>query len=315
MIAQTGKTPLSQQHVNMICDELLLQRRQFGGSDQNYAFAKGMHPTTFSQLKNGARSPELMSLTKWLSVADSLGIDLERRPWQLAETEVYKSIRNDVISCKRYSKAMMLVDDPEIGKTTTGKHLARTLENCFYLDCSQSKSRGEFIRSLGAILGVKETSLQAMRSGIKVTLKYLDRPVVILDEAGDLQYTAFLDLKEFWNATDGQCGWYMMGADGLKTIIDRGMRLEKVGYREIFSRFSSKYMSIVPKSKSDRTKFYNKLIKDVLSKNCDDAKLVRDITRRCIANDGLKSNIDEIGDLGGLRRAETLLLLEEDERV
>ncbi len=41
-------------------------------------------------------------------------------------------------------------------------------------------------------------------------------PLVVLDEAGDLQYEAFLELKALWNATEMCCGWYMMGADGLR---------------------------------------------------------------------------------------------------
>ena len=47
-------------------------------------------------------------------------------------------------------------------------------------------------------------------------LRTIDTPLVILDEAGDLQYEAFLELKALWNATERCCAWYMMGADGLK---------------------------------------------------------------------------------------------------
>lgn len=47
-------------------------------------------------------------------------------------------------------------------------------------------------------------------------LRSIEHPLIILDEAGDLQYEAFLELKALWNATERCCAWYMMGADGLK---------------------------------------------------------------------------------------------------
>ncbi len=70
--------------------------------------------------------------------------------------------------------------------------------------------------------------------------------LIIIDEAGDLDYPAFLELKAFWNATEGSCGWFMIGADGLRTKIESGIHSRRVGFREIFSRFSESYASVVP---------------------------------------------------------------------
>ena len=55
-----------------------------------------------------------------------------------------------------------------------------------------------------------------VKANIKYYLKLLPSPIVIIDEAGDLDSKAFLELKEFWNATENACGWYMIGADGLR---------------------------------------------------------------------------------------------------
>ena len=98
----------------------------------------------------------------------------------------------------------------------------------------------------------------------------LPNPMIIIDEAGDLDYNAFLVLKELWNATEGTCGWYMMGADGLRNKIERGIAHKQVGYKEIFSRYSERYTSVVPSGTTDRMSFYRKLITDVLSVNMTD---------------------------------------------
>ncbi|KAA6312859.1 hypothetical protein EZS27_036275, partial [termite gut metagenome] len=77
-------------------------------------------------------------------------------------------------------------------------------------------------------------------------LKTLPTPMIILDEAGDLDYAAFLEIKALWNATEMCCGFYMMGADGLKEKIRRSIAGKKVGYTELFSRFGKRYGKAVP---------------------------------------------------------------------
>ena len=68
----------------------------------------------------------------------------------------------------------------------------------------------------------------AERDALLAYLRTIDTPLVILDEAGDLQYEAFLELKALWNATERCCAWYMMGADGLKEKINRAIEGKKV---------------------------------------------------------------------------------------
>lgn len=130
----------------------------------------------------------------------------------------------------------------------------------------------------------------------------LTNPIIIVDEAGDLQNDVFLLLKELWNATEGICGWYMIGAVGLKTKIANGIRNEKPGFEELFSRYSDRYTSAVPIGKEDRILFYKKLISDVLRVNMMDQTKLEEIVKRCLVDNGK-------GQISGLRRAEGLLIL------
>ena len=77
----------------------------------------------------------------------------------------------------------------------------------------------------------------------------------MLDEAGDLQYEAFLELKALWNATERCCAWYMMGADGLKEKINRAIEGKKVGYTEMLSRYGDTYSKVTPDDAKEREKF------------------------------------------------------------
>jgi hypothetical protein len=287
-----------------IARRLLDSRNTYGGEDAGYAAKFGINPSVYSTIKNGGSIEKLISDSKWIDIAGALNFDISERNWKVCKTEVYLCIEEQVLFCKEHAKAMMFVDACEIGKTFTAKHLATTLENCFYVDGSQCKTKTSFIRALSKSLGLGEKgTFTDAKDKIVRYLRALDQPVVIIDEAGDLEGAAFLEIKALWNATDGLCGWYMMGADGLRAKINMGIKSEKVGYTEIFSRFSGKYQSIVPINKDDRRAFQTKLLMDVLKPNTDSSTDLKAIVNKCLANDGK-------GELGGLRRAESLVILQ-----
>ena len=282
--------------------ELMDIRTRYGGSDAAFAKQQGINSSVWSRLKNG-ETEGLLKDTQWLNLGRELNISMNQRRWNMARTQVFEAISEDVKFCQTHSKGMVLVDDCAIGKTFSAKYLSKTLNNCFYLDGSQCKTKNLFIRAFAKAIGLDSTGrISDIKANIKYYLRMLDTPVIILDEAGDLEYTAFLELKEFWNATEGVCGWYLMGADGLKAKMERGISYKKVGYRELLSRYSDKYMKIIPTDRHERLAFYRKMISDVLEVNVSDKKQIPSLVTKCLATDAT-------GDIGGLRRAETLLIL------
>ena len=98
-------------------------------------------------------------------------------------------------------------------------------------------------------------------------VKSLHQPLIILDEAGDLQYEAFLELKALWNALENACGWYMMGADGLRAKIERSIDCRKVGYTELFSRFGDAYRQVTPLDGEERKTFLMRQVVEVAKLN------------------------------------------------
>jgi len=139
------------------------------------------------------------------------------------------------------------VDEADIGKTFAAKHYCKRNRNAVYIDASQVKSRQRFVRHLAREFGVGHQGRYAdVYDDLVFLVKTLETPLVVIDEAGDLSYPAFLELKALWNATSGHCGWYMMGADGLKAKVERNIRGQKVGYTELFSRFGSRFQKVSP---------------------------------------------------------------------
>lgn len=298
---------INQEFKDKVFDEIINQRQNFGGTDSAYANSLGIKAAVYSRIKNGERDG-LLSDSNIIHIGRTLNVSQRVDDWKVVETDVLRAIKDDVINCQKHSLSMMFVDEPEIGKTVAARYLSKTLKNCFYIDCSQAKTKNLFIKALAKAIGVDPVGKYSeILANVKYYLLLLrdPNPVILLDEFGDVDYLTFMTVKELWNAGEGHVAWYAIGADGLRCKIDRGMENGKVGFKEMFSRFSARYMSTVPVDKDLRNEFYTKLISDVITPNLnspDKSKSVNKIIKKCLANDSK-------GRIGGIRRAKALLHL------
>lgn len=215
------------------------------GGAERFAVFVGIDASQISRVRKGELS--VLSDGKWFSIARKLGVEL--RPgavWNVAKTPTFKFIFEQLRATQLWSSSMLLVDDAGIGKTFTAEQYARDNKNVAYIDCSQVKSKQRLVRNISTAIGLSANGRYAdVYDDLVYTLKSIEQPLIILDEAGDLDYPAFLELKALWNATKLSVGWYMMGADGLKAKMERNLVNIKVGYSELFSRFLSRYQTVL----------------------------------------------------------------------
>ncbi len=274
--------------------ELLKRRKNFGGTDASFAKIYGLSGAIFSRLNKG-EIEKIISESQWLQIGRELGINLKKTNWKVVRTKVYDNLEASITFCQHYSASMILVDDCGIGKTFCAKAIVKTLKNAFYIDCSQAKSKQAFIRLLAKTLGIDNKGRYAdVKANLKYYLNQLQHPVIILDEAGDLEYTAFLELKELWNATDGFCGWYMMGADGLRAKVEKGIDCKKVGYAEIFSRFSDEFVKLTPSGKDDKKAFRLELLTQVATANHTGKRPVEELVLQCMKKETTLRHLDTL---------------------
>ena len=226
-------------------------------SQQRFAKVLGINPAQLSTILKG-KTDQVLSDAKWMSIARRLDVKQSGAgDWKTAKTPVYQYVYKALADCQHDSLSGLLCDRADIGKTYTALQYVRENKNAVYIDCSQVKTRQRLIRRIARELGLNHNGLYAdiyedlvfyLRNGI-------ESPLIILDEAGDLDSKAFLELKALWNATEHVCGWYMMGADGLKAKIQRNLNLKTVGYTELFSRYGNRYQKVVPDGKQDADEF------------------------------------------------------------
>ncbi len=176
------------------------------------------------------------------------------------------------------------------------RHYVKTHANAIYIDCSQVKTKLKLVRKIAAEFGVDSKGRYAdVYEDLVFYLRSIDSPIIILDEAGDLQYEAFLELKALWNATERCCAWYMMGADGLKEKINRSIECKKVGYTEMLSRYGDRYSKVTPDDSKERTKFLVEQARIVAKLNAPEGVDAKEIARK--TGGGLRRVYTEIEKL------------------
>ena len=216
-------------------------------SNAKMAVSLEISSSVLSRIFNG-EIEGLLTDAKWFSIARRLDVQLKDEPvWVTAKTPAYQFIYAQLLACQKNSLSGLLCDVADLGKTHTARCFVKENKYAVYIDCSQVKSKQKLIRQIAKELGLGNTGKYSdVYADLVFYLRSIPNPIIILDEAGDLDYPAFLELKALWNATEGACGWYMMGADGLREKIKRGKDLSKVGFSEIFRRYGSRYQKVTP---------------------------------------------------------------------
>lgn len=239
-----------------VIEGLKNKRSNFTGSDAKFATSIGINQAQYNRVKNG-ETEKVLSEANWITLARQLEISMDNSPkWQTANTPVFQYVSSLLAKCQKSNVSTILCDSADIGKTYTAKAYCNQNKNAVFIDCSQVKSKQKLIRLIAKEFGVGHTGkYNDVYEDLCFYINKISNPIVILDEAGDLQYDAFLELKALWNATEKACAWVMMGADGLKEKIRRAIDNKKVGYTELFSRYGKRYQRCTPEGREELNSF------------------------------------------------------------
>lgn len=272
------------------------ENRQHYPSDAKHASSLGISTSSYSAVKNG-QLDRTLSEGEWIRIARKLSVDLrEGMEWKAANTATFRYITAQLEFCQQSSLSSILCDMPNIGKTFTARHYVRNHANAVYIDCSQVKTKTQLVKKIAEEFGVGSRGWYVdVYNDLTYYLRSVERPLIILDEAGDLKNEAMLELKALWNATERCCAWYMMGADGLKERIRRSIETKMVGYTEMLSRYGDRYNHVTPDDARERERFLMDQAAMVCKVNAPEGTDVQAIVRK--TQGGLRRVYTEIEKL------------------
>jgi DNA transposition AAA+ family ATPase len=266
--------------------DLLLERFRLSGfsSKGKYAVTIGLTGADMTNIENKKYldNPQLVGMSKWINIARTLGYQKnERMKWVAANTVVSNYIAQQLTACQAYSMTAILVDEAGIGKTFTAKEYAKRTPNVIYIDCSVYPKKTDFIRAFATQVGISDDAkLSELMESALYAVSQMHNPLIILDEAGDLEHTTLLLIKRMYNALEECCGFYLIGADGLKRKIENGIKYQKLGFVEVFSRFGKKFSKILPELMDEKRQVLKTMAKEIaIANGITDTDIISDIIR------------------------------------
>lgn len=283
---------ITEDNKKKILEAIKAARRNYP-SDAKHAASLGITTSVYSALKNG-KTEEMLSEASWITIARKLQVSLRGEiEWKAAKTQTFDFIMAQLTFYQESNLSGILCDQPNIGKTFTAKYYVKSHRNAIYVDCSQVKTRQKMVRFIAKEFGVNSNGRYAdVYEDLVYYIRSIEDPLIVLDEAGDLQYEAFLELKALWNATERCCAWYMMGADGLKEKINRSISCLKVGYAEMLSRYGNRFSKITPDDGKQREAFLNEQARVVAKVNAPEGTDISLVVRK--SQGGLRRVYTEI---------------------
>ncbi len=294
---------LSITHKEGISRKLLAAFNASGFSSRNkYATSIGINSSDFSNIENAKwkSNERLLSTQKWIRIARSVGYEFTtRQSWITADTMTCRAIRRQLEMCAKDGLCAIFCDEAGLGKTHAAREFCANTPNAFYINGGSHPRKVSFIRALATAVGINpdKSKVEDVLLDTIAYLSALPNPVLVIDEAGDLHNNTYLLLKRLYNDLEFQCGMYLLGARGLKKRIDAAIRNRTNGVEGVYSRFGSRYTTVLPEGAKERKEFLRKEALLVAEANgLSDAERInrmfsRDFDLRTVRREVLKSRI------------------------
>ncbi|AEL23876.1 AAA family ATPase [Cyclobacterium marinum] len=200
----------------------------------------------------------LMLNNKW----DAISAEM----WRNVEKQVSRSGDWAFVPTKSSEKLFMLLDDSKKnticsgiianegrGKTFPTKVYSETHPNVFHIKCNEFDTRKTFLMELMSLIPVSTSSLQIseMMRAIVNEIRRREEPVIIWDEGDKLSDSVLYFFITFFNMLEDQAGLVIMATPYLQHRIEKGVRLNKKGFREIYSRIGRRFISLPEHEKNE----------------------------------------------------------------
>ena len=247
----------------------LVERK--GSQDKAAKSLKGVSSATISLILSG-RGEEVRE-RMWQNLATQLEIGNE---WVIADTLQTMQLRALLEDAQSESLVMSVVAPAGTGKTQTSKLYESENKEVYRLACSEFWTKNDFVdellRSLGES-GLGYTKRERMSKAIEA-LRRKNSPLIVFDEFDKLSDNVWFFFITLYNELEGKCGMVLLSTDSIEVRIKRGLRLNKRGYNEFWSRLGRKCVKLAGVG-------YEDIEAVCQATGVEDTALIEDIARDC----------------------------------
>ena len=225
-----------------IVEALKAFMEQKGGQNKTANSIKGVSAATLSQMANG--NWEHISEEMWRKVARALGFG--GKEWKTAPTATYLQIHELLRGAQEEARVMSLTAPAGSGKTYAAKEYESRNKDVYRLMCDEFWSKNDFVEELLRSMGEKTDGL-TKRERLALACSALgkkEHPLLIFDEFDKLGDNVWCFFITLYNRLENQCGMVLLSTDYISKRMRMGLKYQRRGYPEIFSRLGSRFVEL-----------------------------------------------------------------------
>ena len=193
---------------------------------------------------------------KWANISDAMWRNVGKQVgWSLKPKKQAEVVRTKDLNtlffyynlAREEGEVFSVVGARGFGKSFAGQRYAESMKgkNVYYLECAEYWTPKHFLGEIIAAMGKNFIgSVYDMMAFIISEIRRQDCPLIILDEVDKLDDKSLRFFITLYNKLNKMCGIVWTATDNISRRMQRGLRLGKTGYEEIYSRIGSTHISL-----------------------------------------------------------------------
>lgn len=245
---------------------------RYGGQSKAAKILEGVSSGTISQMVNN--NWENISDDMWRKVASQIGLEADK--WNAVETQNYARLMQILGDAQENQLWMAITGSAGSGKTFACKQYSRDHQEVFYVSCDPDWTKREFFSVMLRKIGKEPSGLTLiqMKQKLVLQMRCLESPIIILDEADKLSDVVLNSFITLYNDLQYDCGVVMIATEFLFKRFDTGVRFNKKGFNELWSRIGRKCIPLKGVSQQD-------IVEVCRANGVDDPKEIDRIINEC----------------------------------
>lgn len=235
---------------NAISERLRAYVAKYPSQTKAAGSLKGVSVGTVSNILNGRF--ENISDEMFRNVASQVG-GMGTPGWQIVETGAYQEITEVLSDAQRWRNVRWVTGEAGCGKSTTARVYLQDHKEVFYILCSEDMKKGDFVREIARTVGIRTEgcNIREVWGLILDDIIQMDAPLLVFDEADKLTEPVFHYFISLYNKLEEKCGVVFLSTDYIVKRISNGLKYQKPGYKEFFSRIGRKFFTLEPTDQND----------------------------------------------------------------
>ena len=241
----------------VIATEVVRLAKLYGKKDKTsaskVAVKAGVSSATISHITQG----------KWDGIADEMWRKIKVKlrinfDWKTADTANVNYIKKKLDYAKENGKSIGFAHDAGTGKSHTFRMYENNIKNVIYLECMRYWTPRSYTKAFALACGLDDAGNTVENiENIVNHIAELDKPLIIIDQMDKLKDGSMSLFVDLYNHFDENCGFVLSGVPALSKMIKAGVKNDKFGCREIWSRIGRKFLSLKPLTLKDVTAICN----------------------------------------------------------